>query len=180
MTGMEIYRLILETLTAIGTVGAVWVALWSILRKQTPFDIRNIQVTSHTVMRTGGMRGAGPDRETTHFLRLSIENFRDTRMQIFNVEIEADHSKSKKDLHKMSTQFSEPNIFIPEKSIYDVQYSINTKSVSGTYSKAKEIMLTCSTSFGSKAVPFPKEWRAQLYEAMEMPWSLNSPSPFER
>src|SRR5689334_3087007 len=106
MTGVEIYRLILETLTAIGTVGAVCVALWATLRKQSPFTIRDIQVMSHTVMRTGGMRGTGPDREITHFLRLTIENFRDTRMQIFDVGIEADHSKSKKDLHKMRDGFS--------------------------------------------------------------------------
>lgn len=179
MTGVEIYSLVLETLTALATVGAVWVALWTILRKQPPFAIRSIQVMSNEVIRTGGMRGTGPDREITHFLRLTIENFRDTRMQIFNVQIEADHSKSKNNLHKMSDQFSEPNIFIPEKSIYDVQYEINGKSVTGTFSKANEITITVSTSFGSKTVTFPKEWRAQLYQATEEPWPFNSPSPFE-
>lgn len=179
MTGMEIYRLILETLTAVGTVGAVWVALWAILRKQPPFAIRDIQVRTNIVERTGGMRGTGPDKEISHFLRLTIENFRDTRMQIFNVDIEADHSKSKKNLHKMSAGFSEPNIFIPEKSIYEVQYKIDGKSVVGTYSKAKEITVVVSTSFGSKTISFPQEGRTQLYEAMEEPWPFNTPSPFE-
>lgn len=180
MTKIDIYHLVLETLTALGTVGAVWVALWAILRKQPPFAIRDIQMISHEVMRTGGMRGTGPDREITHFLRLTIENFRDTRMQVFNIEVEADHSKSQKDLHRMSSCFSQADVFIPEKSIYDVQYKIDNKSVAGTYSKAKEITLMVSTSFGSKTVSFPQEWRAQLYEAIEHPWPFNTPSPFEQ
>lgn len=167
MTGIEIYKLILDTFIAFGTVGAVCISLWAVLRKQPPFAIRDIQVATHTVMRTGGMRKTGPAQETSYSLRLTIENFRDTRMQIFSASINADHSRDKKSLHQMSMGFSAPDIFIPERSIYTVQYQLDSKSMRGTYSNAKEITLTLSTSFGDKTVSFPEEWRLQLYEAVE-------------
>lgn len=179
MIAIEIYRLILETFTAIGTVGAVAVSLWVVLRKQPPFSIRNVHVSSHIVTRTGKMRETGPAEEVTHFLRLKIENLRNTRMQVFSVSLDADHSKGKQGLHQVSMELSEPNVFIPESSIYEVQYKMDSKSVVGTYSNAKDIILTLSTSFGSQSVPFPKEWRAQLYEALEEPWPFNTPSPFD-
>lgn len=180
MTGAETFSLILDTLTAIGAVAAVAVSVWIVLRKQSPFAIRGIKVTAHTISRSGAMRKEGPAQEVSYSLTLKIENLRDVRMQVFEVAIEADHSKSKKDLHTMSTSFSRSDIFIPEKSIYDVEYKIDSKSVVGAYSKAKDITLTISTSFGDTIVPFPQEWRAQLYEAMEEPWPFNSPSPFSQ
>lgn len=180
MTGAEIFSLMLDTLMALGAVAAVVVSVWVVLRKQSPLAIREIKVTAHTVSRSGAVRKEGPAQEVSYLLTLKIENLRDVRMKVFDVTIEADHSKNKKALHKMSASFSRPDVFIPEKSIYDVEYKIDSKSVLGTYSKAKDITLTVCTSFGDTTVPFPQEWRAQLYEAIEAPWPFNGPSPFSQ
>jgi hypothetical protein len=126
------------------------------------------------------MIATGPAQEISHCLILKIENLRDTRMQVFGVDIDADHSKSKKNIHFIGLELSEPDIFIPEKSIYEVEYKLNLKSVVGTYSQAKQILITVRTSFGDKTAIFPKEWRQQFYEATEEPWDLPSRSPFER
>lgn len=180
MTEVEIYRLILETLGAIGAIGGVGIGLWAMLRKKPPFAIRAIEVSSHTMTRTGAMRATGPAHEVSHSLILKIENLRETKMQVFGVDIDADHSKSKKDVHFMGMGLAKPDVFIPENSIYEVEYEINSKSVVGTYSQAKDILVTVRTSFGDTTVSFPKEWRLAFFEAVEEPWPFNSPSPFEQ
>lgn len=180
MTGIELYQLVLGTLSALGAVGAVGVALWAILRKKPPFAIHAIEVMTYKTQRTGVMRETSPTHEVSHSLILKIENPRDTKMQIFGVDIDADHSKNKKNIHFMGMGLEEPNVFIPQNSIYEVEYKLDTKSVIGTYSQAKDILVTIRTSFGDKTVSFPKEWRHQFYEAVEEPWDLPSRSPFER
>lgn len=180
MTGVEIFRLFLETLGAIGAIGGVGIGLWAMLRKKPPFAIRAIEITTHTTTRTGAMRATGPAHEVSHSLTLKIENLRDTKMQVFGVDINADHSKSKKDVHMMGTGLAKADVFIPENSIYEVEYKLDSKSVAGTYSKAKDILVTVRTSFGDKTVSFPQEWRVAFFEAVEEPWSLPSRSPFEK
>lgn len=180
MTGPEVYELFLNTLMALAAVAAVCVPLWLALRKKPPFAIRAIEVSSHTTTRTGGMRGTGPAHEVSHSLTLKIENFRNTKMQVFGVDIDADHSKSKKDLHMMGMGLDKPDVYIPENSIYEVEYKLDSKSVTGTYSQAKDILVTVRTSFGDKTVSFPKEWRIAFFEAAEEPWDLPSRSPFDK
>lgn len=180
MTGVEVFRLILETLGAIGAIGGVGIGLWAMLRKKPPFAIRAIEVNTLTTQRTGAMRATGPAHEISHSLTLKIENLRDTKMQIFCVDIDADHSKSKEDLHMMGMGLEMPNVFIPENSIYEVEYKLDSKSVVGTYSQAKDILVTVRTSFGDTTVSFPKEWRLAFFQAVEEPWPFNSRSPFEQ
>jgi hypothetical protein len=180
MTEVEIYRLVLETLGAVGTIGGVAVAIWAMLRRKPPFAIRAIEVNSLTTTRTGAMRATGPAHEVSHSLTLKIENLRDTKMQVFGVDIDADHSKSKKDVHMMGTGLAKADVFIPENSIYEVEYKLDSKSVAGTYSKAQDIFVTVRTSFGDKTVSFPQEWRLAFFQAVEEPWPFNTPSPFEQ
>ncbi|MBK9561901.1 MAG: hypothetical protein IPO54_01975 [Micavibrio sp.] len=180
MTGVEIFRLVLETLGAIGAIGGVGIGLWAMLRKKPPFAIRAIEVTSHTTTRTGAMRATGPAHEVSHSLILKIENFRDTKIQVFGVDIDADHSKSKKHVHMMGMGLAKPDVFIPEKSIYEIEYKLDSKSVVGTYSQAKDILVTVRTSFGDTTISFPKEWHLAFFQATEEPWPFNSPSPFEQ
>lgn len=179
MTEVEIYRLVLETLGTIGAIGGVGIALWAMLRKKPPFAIRALEVSALKVIRTGAMRATGSAHEVSHSLILKIENLRDTKMQVFGVDIDADHSKSKKDVHMMGMGLAKVDVFIPENSIYEVEYKLDSKSVSGTYSKAKDILVTVRTSFGNKTVSFPQEWRLAFFQAVEEPWPFNSPSPFK-
>lgn len=176
----EIYRLILETLGVLGTVAGVCFGIWLAFRKKPAFIIHDVHVSTHTLTRTGAMRNTGPAREVSHSLVVKLENLRDTKMQVFGVDIDADHSKSKIDVHLTGLGFDEPNIFIPENSIYEIEYSIDTTSVEGTYSNAKEILVTVRTSFGDKTIPFPQEGRQQLYEVLEHPWPHPSRPPFEK
>lgn len=180
MMDTEIYRLTLETLGVIATVGGVVFGIWIAFRKKPAFIIHDVHVSTHTMTRTGAMRNTGPAREVSHSLVVKIENLRNTKMQVFGVDIDGDHSKNKIEVHLTGLGFEEPNKFIPENSIYEIEYKIDTTSVEGTYSNAKEILVTVRTSFGDKKLSFPLEGRQQLFEALEHPWDLPSRTNFEQ
>ncbi|MBK7360835.1 MAG: hypothetical protein IPJ01_00555 [Micavibrio sp.] len=141
MTGVEIFRLVLETLGAIGAIGGVGIGLWAMLRKKPPFAIRAIEVTSHTTTRTGAMRATGPAHEVSHSLILKIENFRDTKIQVFGVDIDADHSKSKKHVHMMGMGLAKPDVFIPEKAFMKSSTNSIQRALLGHIAKLKISLL---------------------------------------
>lgn len=159
MSGIEIYQIMLDTLTAFGTVGAVCLSLWLVLRKQPRFAVRKIEMmTEHQ------------ERSKEHFLVISLENFLDAKMHVFSISVNSVSTDKKKEgLIGGGLVLPLKNAFIPEKSIYNIRQPIASDWEAGTFSKAKQITCTVSTSFGDKEVEFPKQWRDRLCEAIEQP-----------
>lgn len=165
MTGIGIYQLALDTFTALGTVGAVCLSLWLVLRKQPRFAIRKIEMMTEI-----SLDEKHKEKSREHFLVVNLENFLDTKMHVFNISVNSvSGDKKKTGLMGGGLVIPLKNTFIPEKSIYNVRQPIASDWEAGAFSKAKQITCTVSTSFGDKEVEFPKEWRDRLYEAVEQP-----------
>lgn len=165
MTGIEIYKLTLDTFTALGTVGAVCLSLWLVLRKQPRFAVRKIEMMTEIVLDK-----EHKEKSRDHFLVVNLENFLDTRMHVFSISVNsARGDKKKTGLMGGGLIIPLKDTFIPEKSIYNIRQPIVSNWEVGTFSKAKKITCTVSTSFGDQEVEFPQEWRERLCEAVEQP-----------
>lgn len=165
MTGIEFYKLALDTFTALGTVGAVCLSLWLVLRKQPRFAVHKIEILTNIALDENHK-----EKSREHFIVVNLENFLDTKMHVFSISVHSvSGDKKKTGLMGRGLVIPLKNTFIPEKSIYNVRQPIASNWEIGSISKAKQIICTVSTSFGDKEVEFPKEWRDRLYEAVEQP-----------
>lgn len=77
---LDTYRLILETLTAFGTVGAVIISLWMSRPNKPRFKVKAADSRIDMALNKSSQL-----RLHEHYLLVNIENLRDVQMQVFSV-----------------------------------------------------------------------------------------------
>lgn len=140
---LDTYQLILETLTAFGTVGAVIISLWMSRSNKPRFKI--MAVDSRIDM---ALNKSSQLRLHEHYLLVNIENLRDVQMQVFSVFLRINRDGSGVELQ---------NTYIPALNSYNVKASFGKDSLPYTVDKKAKIICEVSTSFGDKAYPLTKK-----------------------
>lgn len=140
---LDTYRLILETLTAFGTVGAVIISLWMSRPNKPRFKVK--AVDSRIDM---SLNKSSQLRLHEHYLLVNIENLRDVQMQVFSVFLRINKDGSGVELQ---------NTFIPALNSYNVKASFGKDSLPYTIDKKTKIICEVLTSFGDKAYTLTKK-----------------------
>ncbi|WP_417841865.1 hypothetical protein [Terasakiella sp.] len=155
MTNYEIWSLILNAFIAIGTVGAVVVALGNILINRVRYKISDIRVSKRI----------NRDKTNDQFLHILFDNRSPARMEIFRVEITAFCMEN---TSSSSQGWTFKDEYIPEHSQYEIEIPIQTNWAPGAF-KNKETKIIVKTSLGDKVKEFPHKWKPLLTQCLEFP-----------
>ncbi|MDA0307523.1 MAG: hypothetical protein O2832_02225 [Proteobacteria bacterium] len=143
MAGQEIYKLVLDTLTAFGTAGAVIVTLWHTRPNKPRFKVLSVESRVDTIVDE-----AINLRIEKHYLLITIENLRDVPMQIFRVMIQNG---------AVGTGNSLDQNFIPALSSYAVELCFSDDTQRDFSKNIKTLTCEVKTSFGDKTYALSKE-----------------------
>lgn len=155
MTSVDLYKLTLDTLTAIGTVGAVVFSLWAMLHRKQKFKIKDFSINKF---------------EHVHALKKSclgieFENLIETQMEIKGVEIDF---LKKKEKSKSGKTWGFKDEIVAPLSHYELLIPLEREWVPDSLKSADETLITIKTSFGNRSMPFPKKLAKRLCDAMEV------------
>lgn len=167
MTQFEIWSLIISAFSAIGTISAVIVALWAVLRKKSRFAVKDVSVR-------GEMIAVG-EAENMHFemkeayAHFFIENMQDFRLEIMLAEIVLRRKLPGKSEGSEGIHIRESlrGNFIPAQSQYEVRLNLRGGKVRFAKEEIDEITYELRTSAGDITSIFPKKWRASLLECLD-------------
>lgn len=152
----EMWHLIFNGFTAIGTVGAVVISLWVTLYRKRKFAIRDFSIDKfqhiHSFKKS--------------CLAVEFENFLETPMEIKSVDIEFIKKKEKSRTVKGWTFKDE---YTAPLSHHELVIPLQKEWTAGSLRSSDEINIIIKTTFGSRALPFPKRLTKTLCDRMEVP-----------
>ena len=157
MNTYQIIELIINGLTALGTVGAVIVSLWLARPHWQRYTIKDVRVSCI-------INGADNSQKSAMLIMLANHQNVPMEIQYIALRFRCDLSNSTSEKSWKCTQE-----FIPPLSQYEIKADIIQEWAPGLISKADEITLSLKTSLGDKTIKFPKNYLAALTHAMEVP-----------
>jgi hypothetical protein len=168
MTNYELLSLIISALSAIGTVGAVVIALWITLHQRKRFKINSVRVSATMNLEKSDAQAMCLAEAKAHFL---IENLQPFPIEVFSITISmVRSSKANKD-GPTGIGIGEhlPKHIIPAQSQYEVDIGILDRKVGFPKDEVGKISCEINTSAGSQTIPFPEKWRPLLLKALSFP-----------
>jgi len=153
MTDFEILSLVISGFAAVGTVGAVIIALWATLHKRVRYKVKSIRVGSLIQK----------DKPEENSLYIMFENRLPVQMEIHAVELEFTGKRTK---NAASLGWTARGEFIPAHSQYEVKFPLKRGWESSI--REREVRCITRTSAGDTVTKFPNEWKELLYRCLEI------------
>ncbi|MBN7795873.1 hypothetical protein [Parahaliea mediterranea] len=162
MSEYEFWSLIVGAVAAIGTLAAVCVSLWVVLRKPKKFAVGDVQVFVDVTLLEDGQSEANQGT-----LRVEIKNMIDAKMHVFCIDLVYDVPVDN-GAYLETLRFPCERVFIPAHSKYIVPADLTgTRVAPETLDKAENLRVEVSTSFGDESIPFPSMYFGALRKALE-------------
>jgi len=167
MTEFEIWSLVISGFAALGTVGAVIIALWATLHQRQRFKIKDIRV--------GAMYEAMDMTPNDHKLKEAyvyflIENKQSVQFEVMEITLELSRSmeKSRHGLSAVGLPVSMRGNFIPPHSQYEVKIDILDLDVPCAQNEISDVTCQIKTSAGDITLPFPDKWKKLLFMCLKV------------
>ena len=163
MTEFEVWSLVISGFAAVGTVGAVIIALWATLHQRVRFKVKDIRVSSlQTVSKEGAV---SPITEAgIYFL---IENKLPVQMEMMLGELTFSRKTKKHPNPSMGIGLSLRGQFIPAHSQYEVKFDLKGAEIDIPEDDIGNIICTLKTSAGDETIKFPEKWRDTLFHCLK-------------
>jgi hypothetical protein len=166
MTDYELWSLVIDTTTAVGTMGAVIVALWVTLRQRVRFKIENIRMDMKYVQNDGEESSYEPEAS----LCLLVENHLPVPLELKECVISFPVSSTGTGIEKIDIDEPLSEEFVPPLSSIEVKVDLTKCSVDDiSKEKIGKIICILKTSAGNKVKKLPKRWREIFFICLEIP-----------
>lgn len=155
MSSIEVYQLVLDTLIAIGTVGAVVISLGILLHRKQKFTISDFKIFDHR----------NEDRTHTRCLGITVHNHLQFEMEVQKAEAIFYHDKGN---HRNEQSWTLKDVYIAPVSRREVNIPLRKGWLPNRLQEAEKVNFQIHTSFGVKMMPFPKNKIKALCDALEV------------
>lgn len=165
MTSYELWSLIVSALSAVGTIGAVAIALWATLHQRKRFKVKDIRV-SGLVEKIGNV--SEKPRFTEANAYFSIDNLQQFPLEVFSITISIVRAPIRSVGGPTSIGFVEElrGNFIPALSQYEIRIDILRRNVGFPKDEVGRISCEINTSAGTQVVAFPEKWKPLLLDVL--------------
>ncbi|WP_425406846.1 hypothetical protein [Hwanghaeella sp.] len=164
MTDFEIWSLVIGAFSAIGTVGAVAIALWATLHRRKRFVVKDIRINS-TMEFPNGNTGEKPELTESSVLFL-LENRQEFQFEVFSASVTVHEvaANGRSGIGGSGFASSYRGVFIPAQSQYEVKLDALGHKMPFLRQRVGKITCEIKTSAGDVVVPFPDGWKKRLLD----------------
>ena len=155
--GAKIIELVFDGFTAIGTVGAVIISLWSVFHRKRKFEVKGFSVNCWENV----------SKLKKNCLSITFENLLEVPMELHAVEL---LFSTKKMTAANRHGWTLKDEFVAPLSQYEMLLPLERGWAYSSLGLADTVTCEVRTSFGNKSVPFPKkqvEWLCSSLEVEE-------------
>lgn len=153
---MDVYKIILDTLTAFGTAGAVVISLWSVYYRKKKFLINSLTVNEWENVH----------RMQNNCLAVKFENLLEVKMEVLAVDLE--FCDIQKPISAAGASWTLSEEFVAPLSKHEILFPLERGWQYGALRAKKKIRCKVKTSFGNATVKFPQGLIKPLCDALEL------------